>query len=331
VKTLFVGDVHAKVEDLADCRALLDLVDETAKKHVVDRTVFLGDQYHQHAIVNVEVQRFWLEQFDRLRAPGRDIVALVGNHDRPGDKTATAHAMQVHRHQVTVVDEPTVIDGVLYLPYFHDQTAFVAAAKAHPECDTLVCHATFNGARYDNGFYAKEALEPDAVPQKRIISGHIHTPASFNKVWYPGSPRWQTTSDANISRAIWVEDDAPGGMGYPVDTGKALRVIWQLTDTEGDEGPSVSDLVEQKVKDGDRVVINLQGAQAWCAQRKRDLASLRPNIRFRTFYTDGHSAKVRESDGVAAAFRKHFDAYQTKHGTSKDVLSKMVEERVHLA
>jgi hypothetical protein len=55
-----------------------------------------------------------------------------------------------------------------------------------------------------------------------------------------------------------------------------------------------------------------------------------PSIRFRTFFTDQHSAKVRESEGIAAAFRKHFDAYSPKNGTSKDVLQKMVEERAHV-
>jgi hypothetical protein len=114
-------------------------------------------------------------------------------------------------------------------------------------------------------------------------------------------------------------------------TGQVLRRIWQFTDVEGDTtGPSLEELLFRDTKLADRVVVNLQGTRAWCEARKLKVAAARPSIRFRTFFTDQHSAKVRESEGIAAAFRKHFDAYSPKNGTSKDVLQKMVEERAHV-
>lgn len=329
MRTLRVGDVHAKPEDLADCEALLAFVLKTAKEQRVQRIVFLGDQYHTHAIVNVEVQRFWLKWFEILTTEGFEVIALKGNHDAPGDKNSLAHAMQVHRNQIKVIEGPTQIGDELFLPYFHDQLEFLQACKSFPGTSRVTCHATFNGARFENGFYAKEALDPELVPQKSIISGHIHTPASFSKVWYPGSPRWQTIGDANISRAIWVEDDSGGGECFSTDD--VLKRIWQLVEAEAEHAGAQLEELLNPIKSSDRVVVNLQGSRAWCEQRKLAVASVRQGIRFRTFFTDQHSVKVRESEGIAAAFLRHFEAYNPKNGTSKDILTKMVQERGHVA
>lgn len=329
MRTLRVGDVHAKVEDLEDCEALLQLVLKTAKEERVQRIVFLGDQYHTHAIVNVEVQRFWLRWFTLLPSEGFEVIALKGNHDAPGDKNAIAHAMQVHRNQIKVIEEPAVIGRGLFLPYFHDQQAMLEACRSFPETVEVTCHATFNGAMFENGFYAKEALDPELIPQARVISGHIHTPAHFSKIWYPGSPRWQISSDANIERAIWVEDDSTGTV-KSFSTGDVLCRIWQFTDTQGDSSGESLEALLSRVKQKDRIVVNLQGPRAWCEQRKLATTAARSGIRFRTFFTDQHSAKVRESEGIPAAFRRHFDAYQPKNGTSKDTLQKMVQERTYV-
>jgi DNA repair exonuclease SbcCD nuclease subunit len=331
MKDLLVGDVHAKVEDLDDCRRLRSFIMDVARKESPDRVIFLGDQYDAHAIVHVEVQRFWLETFDELITHSlcAGVYAIVGNHDRPGNAASTAHSMQVHgRERVHVVDRPFADENTLFLPYYHDSEQMVRAAADYPDRKVLYCHATFDGAKYDNGFYAKEAVSPDRFPQQLIISGHIHTPGRFGKVWYPGSPRWQTLSDANVSRAINVASfSEDGGLDSwtPYSTDKVCRRVWQFLYTPEDRCEKEFALTSP----GDRITINIQGPQEFCDRSKRSLQA--PGVRIKTFPTDRAKAKLSESEGVPAAFRKHFESYKPKHGTQKDILRSLLQERLHVA
>lgn len=328
---LFVGDVHAKAEDLKDCEALHRLILDTVDSHKPDVVVYLGDQYHNHSVVNVEVQKFWISAFNEVVRKTR-VFALVGNHDKPGDRLSEATAMQVHSEQIRVISEPVELDNILFVPYFHDTKELIRAAAEYPESNVLVCHQTFDGAKYENGFYAKEALDPNLLHHSTIISGHIHSPMELGKVIYPGSPRWQTISDANTDRSLWLVDIMPDGRlenSIHIPTNNVLRAIWQITEVAEESGPSTEMLLSAR-KPGDLFVVNLQGPQAWCEQRKLALAGLRPCIRFRTFPSDKKSSQVHESEGVGVAFKKHFDSYRPKNSTSKEVLAKMVEERVHV-
>jgi hypothetical protein len=230
--------------------------------------------------------------------------------------------MQVHSGAIKVIDSPIEIGGLSFVSYCHDQDEFIAAANSLGG-DTLICHQTFDGASYDNGFFAKDAIDPNKVTQKTIISGHIHTPGKFGKVWYPGAPRWQTVSDANIERAIWVLDGSNTPVHIP--TGSSLRRIWNLSENEVEGGLSVESQMD-KVKSGDKVCVDLVGSQAWCTKRKLQLKAA--DVRFRIFATDLHHAKVKESDGLSVAFKKFFDAYKPKNGTDKDVLASMVKGAV---
>ena len=324
MSTLYIGDMHAKADELDECHALHRLILDTVAKHKPDRIVYLGDQYHTHAIVNTDVQAFWLWAFDSLA--GQNVFALVGNHDKPGDRNSQSSAMQVHTKQVRVVDSPVVDGKTLFLPYYHDLEALVSAAQAHPECDELVCHQTFEGAKYEGGFFAKGAVDQNLVPQKRIISGHIHSPAQLGKVWYPGSPRWFTIADANVERFLYLID---GDNVEAIPTALHCRVQWQLTESPSDEVLS-EQLLGEKTKAGDKITINLQGSRAWCEQRKLTLASFRSGLRFRSFPTDGPQARVKESDGIAVAWKKHCQSFRPKNSTPKDVLLKMAEERIHV-
>jgi predicted phosphodiesterase len=327
MRLLLVGDVHSKVEDLEDCGRLLDLVEQTEEEYRPDYTVYLGDQYDTHALVHVEVQRFWRERWGRRKAQKR--IAIVGNHDRPGSASALATAMQVHTDQAHVVSGlPFVVENVAVLPYFHDRQKFLEAANALRNQNLLICHQTFTGAKYDNGFFAKDGIEPGDVQHRNIISGHIHTPAAFGKVWYPGSPRWQTVSDANIDRHLWVIDVAPDGSyggPKPIATDTHLRKLWSV-------GVTPDDTAEAElacVKPGDRVVVNIQGPTSFIEEAKKRFAG-QHNVRIRTFPTDKRAAKLSEVEGVPAAFRKHLAAYQAKFGTDRERLRSLAEERLHV-
>ena len=319
MKILAVGDVHAVEGELEDCNRLIDFVIETAHQIRADYVVFLGDQYHTHKILNVEVMAFWKVAFAKL-CRGVGVVALVGNHSYAGEG-ATNHAMLAHTDQIRVVDGPQVIEGVLFLPYCSDRQALVDACKKYSECPTVICHQTFVGGEDAGVFFAKDGIDPTSIPQEQIISGHIHTPQLYGKVWYVGSPRWRILTDANIDRAIWSLEFKDGKLveSQSFSTGDVCKRVWHLIDT-----PEVPISRDFNAKDQYRV--DIKGPPAYIEARKKELEY--PGVRIRTFPTQVVNIEVRESEGIGVAFQKFFTRYEPRFGTSREVLDAMVKERL---
>lgn len=315
-KVLFVGDVHATPEELDDCRALFGLVD-TLNDGSIDWICLLGDSYHTNNVVRVEVLAFWRQVFERL---GTRTRALVGNHDYAGEGSKL-HAMAAHAEQIDVVDRPELHDGILYMPYYSDRDAFVADANRLGGT-TLVCHQTFAGSKYENGFYAEDGINPDLLPHENIISGHIHTPQSFGKVTYVGAPRWRTLSDANVERALWLyEFDSQGRIvsRRSFDTGETCRQIRYVVDTPDDPFTGVLDpRFDWRV--------DVRGPAAYVEERRKQLAG--PGVRLRSFKEERRAPAVRESEGIDVAFAKFASKFRGRRGTDPETMAEMV--RRHL-
>jgi DNA repair exonuclease SbcCD nuclease subunit len=321
---LFVGDPHATPDDLKDVEALNKLVLSTAEEH--DATIILaGDLYHTHAVIHAEVQLTWWRFFEKCRSAGVPVIVLKGNHDAPGTEGTLATALIAHVEQVTVVAwRPVAENGILFCPYTN-ATQLVKWSAEHPECNTLVCHQTFDGSVYENGFFAGDGVDPNLIKQKAIISGHIHTPQEFFKVWYPGAPRWRTMSDANVNRAIWILDfDGNGNLvkSTPIDTGTYCRRILSVSDT-----PAAPFDLNAKPEQKDVLHVECRGPQKWLEERRPLFEGW---ARFRGVRTDGRvNVKVRESEGVGVAFEKYADAFVPRHGTERATLKQMAKERLN--
>lgn len=324
-KILYVGDLHVVPEELDDCWALIRFVMRVAKEQWVDAVCFLGDQTHTHALIRVEVLAFWLEVVKMFQAEGIPLMMLVGNHDRPGTIGSKLHSMMVYEHLCTVIDEPRVIDDVLYVPYMDTPEQVVEVCQKYPTF-VAVCHQTFEGSKYENGIYAKDGVSLDQIPQRLVISGHIHTPQRYGgrcEVWYVGAPRWRTLSDANVQRAIWVveHDDQGGVVGTSsFDTGEHCRQIRSAVDTP--EEPVDPETLDRRHD----WRIDIKGPTAWVEERKTLLAG--PGVKLRTFKVDERKVKLRESDGVTVAFDKHLGRYAPRHGTEVQVLQDLVKNRM---
>ena len=321
---LNVGDPHAVPEELDDCRALAGYILDVARRERVDRVHFAGDMHHTHALVHIGVVLFWKEFFRDLLTAGFKVSAQVGNHDRAGDGSAQAHALLSYP-EITVINEPLVLDGVLYLPYYDDNDEFVAACRRYSECSVAFVHQTFNGATYENGIYAQDGVDPNLIPQETIISGHIHTPQKFGKVWYIGAPRWRTASDANVARAIWITEHADDGRVVncrSFDTGGVCRRLFRFVETPDQLIQLPSDLRLGQ----DRVMVDLRDPTEFIEARK--VVWTTAGAQYRTFRTDRAAPKVRESDGIDQAFDRFLGVYSPRNGTERTKLQQMARERV---
>lgn len=327
MKYLFVGDPHATVDSLDECRRLIEYVTKVARDNYVHNVVLLGDLYHTHAVMRVEVMNFWRWAFENINSTAH-VIALVGNHDMPGNESSNAHALLAHvdRDGVSVIDNMRGESGIIYLPYMADQKEFVHLAKAAGEqgANLLVCHQSFLGFKYENGHVIEDGIDLAALPFKRIISGHIHSPQKGEKLWYIGAPRWRTAADANTERHIWVLDIDSDGLIKSEQSFPTNTVCSELVCLEDrPENPLPKDLVFHNYA---RVMIDIHGPQDWIEQRKR----LYPLAhRIRTFRTDNRAIRVKESEGVENALQSYLGEYIPKNGTPKEVLAQMVKERVY--
>lgn len=209
MRLLIVGDPHVRADDIEDCENLLKGVLETAKAEKPDFVLFLGDLFHNHSIVHLTVLNFWHKWFTKFKEEKIEVIALKGNHDF-GLSNPDHHALEPFKELAMIVDKPTEIGDHLFLPYFGPKRANEFNEYVKKRYHVVFCHETFDGAQYDNGFYAPDGMDQRLVNSPFIISGHIHTKAVLNGLenvlYYPGSPRWMTASDANKDKDIYLLD-----------------------------------------------------------------------------------------------------------------------------
>lgn len=319
-KWLLVGDPHVVVDELDDCRRLVDGILETVHNEKPDYVLFLGDQFNNHAIVHVEAIAFWRDAFKRLSASGAEVYALVGNHDMPGDGVSQSHAMMACEGTgVRIVDRPLAVGAALLVPYRHSGEVFKTDIQTGNR-KTIFCHQTFDGGKYENGFYAKDGIALEGLEEFWFISGHIHTPQSFANVTYIGAPRWRSLSDVGVDRAlalVEVDDGARPTVLKLFDTGAWCQKLVHVVDRQ--DQPQ-----EPDINPGWRYIVDIHGDEAYIQARR----PLWAGCRIRTFKSRTESKPVSESMGINRALSVFLETYRPKYGTDSAILREMVAKRL---
>lgn len=274
MKILRVGDPHVKVSNLLESNSLMEFVLACAAHHKVDRIELLGDLFHTHAVLRLEVVQFWRFWLERLSNMFETVV-LVGNHDVSGDHSSSGSALSVftliNNGKLHIIEKPTRLGVYGYIPYIHDADSFVIAANGLiSEGATIpVCHQTFDGSRFENGFYAPGGIDPGRINSNLIISGHIHAAQEFGKVWYPGTARWDSASDANQVKGIWFcthDDEGKLLEKVLLETDHVCIPIYSYEWKEGSEAPVIPE--------GSRASVELVGSSEWISKQKIKLKGL---------------------------------------------------------
>jgi DNA repair exonuclease SbcCD nuclease subunit len=321
---ILVGDPHVVVEELDECRRLAAFILEKQRQRPQATTVLLGDLYNNHSNIRVEVLAFWENFF----AQARNTIAIVGNHDRPHRGGEGEHALMAHTN-ATVVDLPTIIDGVGFMPYMDTPEAFLEALSdlgARFDFKHLFCHQTFQGARYEAGFYAPDGVSTEALPiGLQVISGHIHSPQRIGRVWYPGAPRWRSIADANVDRFIYLvrldvtsSAEAEVMERWPTETAGCIPIRIQTVTNEEEL---------EAIAPAPGLRIQIQGAEAFVKAAEKRLKDR--GVRFRS-QIDGTqmSSRVKESEGIGTAFGHYLEAFEAPQKTPKNILRQLVAQRI---
>lgn len=325
-KVLRVGDPHVQVSNIKDSQKLMDFIIQTAIERKVYHVEFLGDLFHTHAVKRIEVEHFWMDTFNKLDEHDIYCVVLVGNHDQPGskEKEQQMNALNIFKpgpHDLSerrIISEPFANNKTAYIPYHSDHEAFIKAAHDlynQGATGLLVAHQTFTGAQYENGFFSEEGIDPALVPQAQIISGHIHKSQQVGKCFYPGTPKWDTMSDANQEKGIWIFTHDETGMYVDKEFISTEHIVTPIVSYEIKEGDEIPELNPNA-----RNYVVLEGQSAWINKVKKKLKDL-AHIKVKP--TDRVTRPNREN---SATLEKYLETeFQPVSGVTKEELKEFIQ------
>lgn len=321
---LRVGDPHVKPNNIEESHRLIEFVVKTAIDHKVDRIELMGDLFHTHNVMHLSVIEFW-DNAIMILSKICHLVILVGNHDQSGDYTKSYNALTIFSKRfaqanVDIIQTPQIRDNYVYMPYMHNKEEFVMSANslADQGGTVLVAHQTFTGSKYENGMYAPDGLDPDLLSAKfiHLISGHIHTEQDFGRVIYPGTARWDTVSDANRRKGIWVYDHDDDGTILSAQFISTHDVCSPIISIEWREGE-----VEPTFQENSRTSVELIGSSIWVNAQK---LKLKGKVAVRTKLTDKVNA-ARKSPGTnIESFILNY--FQPSPGISKERVIEYMKE-----
>ena len=221
---LLFSDLHLSPKTFDTCMQVLRRVHQEALTRNVP-VGFLGDFFdhvYNKGTLPVDILNELLRFFaNEWHVP---MTMIPGNHDY-FDASETEHGLTPFKYAsslITVLDEPTVINNRLWMPWRRDPVVCKKIIDAHPDVDVIFGHYDIIGFKLNAKRVSTEGLSlemfPPGIP---VYTGHYHTPQSYKNVVYLGSPYQLTLSEAEDKKALIVLDEkADIDCKIPIDIGR---------------------------------------------------------------------------------------------------------------
>ena len=323
---LEIGDMHVIKDNLDESvkfiNWIISLVKELQAKGKIVKLIFLGDQMNDFGVAKVEVVEFWDWAYDELsKLLGReDIITVTGNHDRNSEGKCTA--LGVYKGKSIIVDkQPYLLNGeIAALSYIRSNDEFVKQALHMYSLGMrmIYCHAEFNMAEFEGGYFSPHGIDPKAFPQDLMfVSGHVHKKQSLgNNVFYGGTPRHLMKSDIGEVKGIHIyHQDTKQRVFIPTPE-EVCEPFKLLEFKEGDTIP-------KDIPNSPRIYVQFTGTKDWCNKIE---AKLPPSVKSRPVYTDiVADIKVKESDGIPVSFQKYWAEQEVPEDIKADVLKLIMD------
>lgn len=135
------------------------------------------------------------------------MIMIPGNHDY-FDASETEHGLSPFKYaskHITVIDQPTVIDNKLWMPWRRDPVECAKIIADNPSVSVIFGHFDIIGFKLNANRVSNEGLSTDMFPTDiPIYTGHYHTPQKHGNIRYLGSPYQLTLSEAEDQKALVV-------------------------------------------------------------------------------------------------------------------------------
>lgn len=201
MKYTVIGDPHLTHKSLDRAEALFSLVEEIGLPGI-----WLGDLLDTKEVIRGKCLNAAIDYFRRSKL--RHIV-LIGNHDW-FNLDCLAHALEALKllPNVTVVDEPMMIDGMNFFPYIHDKAKLEALLCAFADRkEVLFGHLEVTDFDFGNGHICTTGISRAALSGlKRVISGHFHKYQESGNLTYIGTPFSHSFGESNQTKYIAMYD-----------------------------------------------------------------------------------------------------------------------------
>lgn len=314
-KYILVGDLHSKPANLDETKRIFEKISEVALRHEVYNVILLGDLFDTHGVVHLPVMLCYHQLFSKYY--NLTFTCLVGNHDyvTHGDYKQNSLIAFKDMGNVRVVDDLSELGEFDVMPHCSEDKFFELCEKKMSS--TLICHHTFAGAQYENGFYAPEGIDLDKVPYKTIISGHVHLNHQVGKCFYPGTPRWLKESDANQDKGIWLWD---GQKDFKfISTEDVCRKIFSF-DIKHESDLSIS------INSQHRYIFNVYGNNTFL---KRVMEKYPQGVEIRHVPVNEKKSLVQEANGISNSLKSFvLNHYNPLYDISKDELWGIINQRL---
>lgn len=297
---LLVGDLHAQINNLEDTGIILDAVAYIVRQQNVQFTVFLGDVYHTHSVMRQEVVKLLQDKLLNTRGAGQGKpIIIVGNHDLVGPTNLASNACDLTLSDVAaVVSEPLQVNDILLMPFIPDNEVFIQLCNQYPDTTVLICHQTFDGSVYENGFYAPEGVDQKLIPQKYVLAGHIHKAQTIGKVKYVGTPRALTAAEHNEDKGVTIVtyDTELKTLDTKFISLNSLVKTYIHLDIKQDSF-NADQLLSMRWKPKDSVSIHLYGTEEFCDEiNSKIIPALKASSSGTTIKTIPHITRNQAQD-----------------------------------
>jgi predicted phosphodiesterase len=299
MKILIIGDYHSKKTNLNNCLLLKRYIFSILETSPHDLVFFMGDQIDSHAVCDLNVFQFWNEFKKELERINQKCVFLVGNHDVSNNPTDKGSWMDFLSSDLNIVVQKNqfknISETISAIGYCETKEIFNNIMSSLPKTTrTVFCHQTLVGARYESGVLALDGASIENFKHIKIISGHIHTRQSFENVYYPGSPKWETLSDCNVDKFLVSASENNGNFSF---------FDFNLASVLGKKNNYVIKEGHEEIPKYDRedlVSVDIYGNQSFVDK----MVNKYSNIKKRIFIDQEKQISVKESDGLEFALDK---------------------------
>lgn len=228
MKDLIIGDLHGRKNNIDKVKIVLE---ECAKLAIdCDRTILLGDIFHEKAYLRTEIVNLYLQYFKKWPS---ELHLLVGNHDYSNSIECKIHALEVFKDisNVFVHDkffvEPNT--NTIFTQFVHNNEILIdfLLIKQAKEKYILYGHNGIDGCAYSSGSFEQSSLKKEHFKGlKRVFMGHIHKPQSFDNITYVGTPFTKDYGEANEIKRVIIYDhktDQTQDIFLPIPMHKVLK------------------------------------------------------------------------------------------------------------